>query len=211
MTFSSSANQNKYPFSLPELPYSKNDLMPYISSETLDFHHGKHHNTYVVNLNKLLETKSDMHDISLEEIVLKSEKDSSMSGVFNNAAQIWNHSFYWHCMKKNGGGEPSAEFKDILERDFGSFEKFVEDFKNAALTQFGSGWAWLVMNPDKTLEIVKTPNAGTPITNGQIPLMTCDVWEHAYYVDYRNKRPDYVSTFMAHLINWDFVEQNFNR
>ena len=211
MTFSSSANQNKYPFSLPELPYSKNDLMPHISSETLEFHHGKHHNSYVVNLNKLLESKLDMHDLSLEEIILKSEKDSSLTGIFNNAAQIWNHSFYWHCMRKGAVSEPSAEFKAVLERDFGSFEKFVEDFKNAALTQFGSGWAWLVMNSDKKLEIVKTPNAGTPITNDQVPLLTCDVWEHAYYVDYRNKRPDYVSTFMSHLINWNFVEKNFNR
>jgi Fe-Mn family superoxide dismutase len=200
-------NQITYPFILPDLPYEKSALLPHISEEALDFHHGKHHNAYVVNLNKLLENLPEIAQLSLEEIMLKCYHDSNMAGIFNNAAQIWNHSFYWHCMKPNGGGEPSEKLKSAIVENFGSFDKFVENFKQAAVSQFGSGWAWLVKNADGKLEIVKTSNAACPIVEGKVPLLTCDVWEHAYYIDYRNRRPDYVSVFMNELVNWDFVEK----
>jgi Fe-Mn family superoxide dismutase len=203
-------NQTTYPFILPELPYAKDALLPHISPEALDFHHGKHHNAYVVNLNKLLENLPEIAKLSLQEIMVKCYNDGNMVGIFNNAAQIWNHSFYWHCMKPNGGGTPSAKLQAALAENFDSFEKFVEDFKQAAITQFGSGWAWLVKNADGKLEIVKTANAACPITEGKVPLLTCDVWEHAYYIDYRNRRPDYVSVFMNELVNWDFVEEMMN-
>lgn len=199
MTFSDEANQTS-PFILPDLPYSKDDLAPHITAETLDFHHGKHHNTYVVNLNKLLNGKSPR---SLEEIILDSD-----GGVFNNAAQIWNHTFYWYSMKKNGGGSPNGDLASQIDKDFGSFDNFKAKFKEAGATQFGSGWAWLVWN-GSALEVVKTPNAETPITKNMLPLMTCDVWEHAYYIDFRNKRPDYLDTFLEHLVSWDFAEKNF--
>ena len=208
MIFSKEANQHQYPFILPALPYEKDALMPHISSETLEFHHGKHHNAYVVNLNKLLENLPEMHGMSLEEIMIKCYNDTKMAGVFNNAAQIWNHSFYWHCMIPNSGNQPSEYLKKRLTENFGSVEKFVEDFKQACVTQFGSGWAWLVSDDNGKLEIVKTSNAQCPITDGKTPLLTCDVWEHAYYIDYKNKRPDYVSIFINELVNWSFVEAN---
>jgi Fe-Mn family superoxide dismutase len=211
MTFSKEANQNKYPFTLPELPYSKDALMPHISPETLDFHHGKHHNAYVVNLNKLLENLPKIQDMSLEQIIVNCYNNNEMVGIFNNAAQIWNHSFYWHCMSPNNKIGPSENLKQKLIDNFGSFEKFVEDFKQVAISQFGSGWAWLVVNSDGKLEIVKTSNAACPITDGKVPLLTCDVWEHAYYIDYRNKRPDYVSVFMNELVNWNFVEEKLRQ
>jgi Fe-Mn family superoxide dismutase len=189
------------PFSLPELPYKKDALSPHISAETLEFHHGKHHNAYVTNLNKLLEGKAEASK-SLEEIILSSE-----GGVFNNAAQVWNHTFYWNCMKPNGGGRPTGDLADAITRDFGSFEKFREEFANAATTQFGSGWAWLVLEKGK-LAVTKTPNADLPMKHGQKALLTIDVWEHAYYIDFRNARPKYIDTFLEKLVNWDFVTQN---
>ncbi|AKT43892.1 superoxide dismutase [Chondromyces crocatus] len=189
------------PFTLPELPYAKDALAPHISAETLEYHHGKHHQAYVTNLNKLLEGKPD-HG-SLVDIILKAE-----GGLFNNSAQVWNHTFYWHCMKPGGGGEPTGELADAIKRDFGSFEKFREEFANAATTQFGSGWAWLVLDKDK-LAITKTGNADLPLKHGQKALLTIDVWEHAYYIDYRNARPKYIDTFLNHLVNWDFVTANF--
>jgi superoxide dismutase, Fe-Mn family len=189
------------PFSLPELPYAKDALAPHLTAETLEFHHGKHHNAYVVNLNKLLEGKPEAEK-SLEEIILGSE-----GGVFNNAAQIWNHTFYWSSMKPGGGGEPTGDLKAAIDRDFGSFAKFKEEFSAAAATQFGSGWAWLVVKDGK-LSVTKTANADLPMKHGQTALLTCDVWEHAYYIDYRNARPKYVETFLNHLANWDFAAAN---
>ena len=191
-------------FTLPDLPYESNALEPYISANTLSFHHGKHHNAYVVNLNKLIEG-TEHEKKSLEEII-----QSSDGGIFNNAAQVWNHTFYWHSMKKGGGGKPSGEIAKKIEADLGGYDKFKEAFAEAAKTQFGSGWAWLILNKSGKLEIVKTGNAETPIKNGQTPLLTIDVWEHAYYLDYQNKRPDYVTDFIEHLINWQFVEENLN-
>ena len=191
-------------FTLPELPYAKDALAPHLTAETLDLHHGKHHNAYVVNLNKLLDGKPEASK-SLEEIILSSD-----GGVFNNAAQIWNHTFYWKSMKPAGGGEPTGDLKAAIDRDFGSFAKFKEEFTTAATTQFGSGWAWLVLEKGK-LAITKTSNADLPMKHGQTALLTCDVWEHAYYVDYRNLRPKYVETFLTHLANWDFAAENLKK
>jgi Fe-Mn family superoxide dismutase len=193
-------------FTLPELPYAKNALEPHLSAETLEFHHGKHHAAYVNNLNGLI-PGTPFENASLEEIVAKSD-----GGIFNNAAQVWNHTFYWHCMAPNADKAPaSKELADKINADFGSLDKFKEEFSKAAATQFGSGWAWLVYNT-KTgkLEIVKTGNADTPLKQSHtVPLLTVDVWEHAYYVDYRNRRPDYVKTFVDSLVNWKFVAENF--
>jgi Fe-Mn family superoxide dismutase len=192
-------------FTLPTLPYDKNALAPHISAETLEYHHGKHHQAYVTNLNKLLEGKPEASK-SLEEIILSSD-----GGVFNNAAQVWNHTFYWSSMKPNGGGQPSGDLAAAIARDFGSFEKFAEQFSNAGATQFGSGWAWLVLNKDKKLEVTKTPNADLPMKHGQKALLTMDVWEHAYYIDYRNARPKYIETFLKSLANWDFALENLKK
>ncbi len=188
---------------LPELPYAKDALEPFISSKTLEFHHGKHHKTYVDNGNKLIEG-TDLANLPLEDIIKKVAGDPAKTGIFNNTAQVWNHSFYWKCMKPNGGGPPTGGIADKIKADFGSYEKFVEEFKNAGATQFGSGWAWLVVDGGK-LKVTKTPNAETPITQGLKPLLVVDVWEHAYYLDYQNRRPDYLATFVDKLINWDFV------
>lgn len=189
--------------SLPDLPYARNALEPYISQQTIDFHYGKHHNAYVENTNKLI-AGTDMENQDLEAIINKASKDSSMAGIFNNAAQVWNHSFYWNCMQPGGGGSPYGAIAERIISDFGSYEQFVEQFKNAGVTQFGSGWAWLVLKDNK-LEIMKTANADTPLAHGLKPLLTADVWEHAYYLDYQNRRPDYLGAFIKHLINWDFV------
>ncbi|MFH1242416.1 MAG: superoxide dismutase [Pseudomonadota bacterium] len=188
---------------LPELPYPKDALAPYISERTLDFHHGKHHNTYVVNTNKLIDG-TDLANETLEGIIKKTAGDSAKIGLFNNASQVWNHSFYWQSMKPKGGGRPTGPVANRINSDFGSYEKFAEEFKNAGLTQFGSGWAWLVLK-DGRLEILKTPNADSPLAHGLKPLLTVDVWEHAYYLDYQNRRADYLSAFVETLINWDFV------
>ncbi|MBF0272499.1 MAG: superoxide dismutase [Fe] [Magnetococcales bacterium] len=189
-------------FQLPPLPYAQNALEPHISAETLDFHHGKHHQTYVTNLNKLIEG-TDNQSKSLEEII-----KGSSGGLFNNAAQVWNHTFYWNCLSPNGGGAPTGALADAINAKFGSFEAFKEKFTATAIGTFGSGWAWLVKNGDGSLDLVSTSNAGTPMTEGKTALLTCDVWEHAYYVDFRNARPKYVEAFW-NLVNWEFVAQNF--
>lgn len=191
---------------LPELPFPKESLEPYISAKTIEFHYGKHHNTYVMNTNKLIEN-TVLEKLNLEEIILKTYGDNLKIGIFNNAAQVWNHSFYWQCIKPNGGNVPSGKIAERINLDFGNYQKFVNEFKNAAVTQFGSGWAWLVLENNK-LEIIKTSNADTPIAHNQKPLLTIDVWEHAYYLDYQNRRPDYVTNFIDKLINWDFVNSN---
>jgi Fe-Mn family superoxide dismutase len=195
-------------FNLPELPFAKNALEPHMSAQTFDFHHGKHHNTYVVNLNKLVEG-TEFENMALEEIVQKTAGDSAKAGIFNNAAQVWNHTFFWHSLSPNGGGAPSGELANRIASDFGSLDQFKEDFKNAGATQFGSGWAWLVEEAGQ-LRIVKTPNAETPITKGQKPLLCVDVWEHAYYLDFQNRRPDFIDSFLNNLVNWDFAAQNLS-
>lgn len=191
---------------LPDLPYAKDALEPHIGAKTLEIHHGKHHQAYVTNLNKLIEG-TDLASKSLEEIIKASAGDSAKAGIFNNSAQVWNHTFYWHSMKPNGGGKPSGEIAKKIDADFGSFDKFVEEFKTAGATQFGSGWAWLVLDGGK-LKVTKTPNADLPMVHGQTAILTMDVWEHAYYLDYQNRRPDYISTFLDKLVNWDFAEKN---
>jgi Fe-Mn family superoxide dismutase len=196
------------PINLPVLPYEKNALAPYISQQTIEYHYGKHHNAYVTNTNKLIEG-TDLSNQNLENIIKKTSKDTAMSSIFNNAAQVWNHSFYWACMQPGGGGPPSGVIAERIASDFRSYEKFAEQFKNAAATQFGSGWAWLILR-DNHLEIMKTSNADTPIAYGLKPLLTIDVWEHAYYLDYQNRRPDYLASFMEYLINWDFVNTQFS-
>ncbi len=189
------------PFTLPPLPYDVSALEPHLTKENLELHHGKHHNAYVVNLNKLLEGKPEASK-SLEDIILSSE-----GGMFNNAAQIWNHTFYWNSMKPKGGGEPSGALAAAIARDFGSFAKFKEDFTAAATTQFGSGWAWLVAEGGK-LKVTKTGNADLPMKYKQTALLTIDVWEHAYYPSFKNLRPKYIETFLASLANWDFAAAN---
>ena len=189
--------------SLPELPYGKDALAPIISANTLGFHYGKHHKAYVDNLNKLI-TGTDLEKKSLEEIIMISAKDSAKVGIFNNAAQIWNHSFYWQCLKKSGGGIPVGSVAAKINDTWGNYDKFTEELKNAGITQFGSGWAWLVLDGSQ-LKITKTTNADTPLAHGQKPLLTIDVWEHAYYLDYQNRRPDYLTAVIQNLINWDFV------
>jgi len=187
---------------LPPLPYAKNALEPHISAETLEYHYGKHHQTYVTNLNNLI-GGTEFENLSLEDIIRKSS-----GGIFNNAAQVWNHTFYWNSLKPNGGGEPGGALAEAIGKAFGSFDKFKEEFTKCAVGTFGSGWAWLVKNADGSLAIVSTGNAGCPLTAGQTPLLTCDVWEHAYYIDYRNARAKYVEGFW-NLVNWDFVAKNF--
>jgi superoxide dismutase, Fe-Mn family len=187
---------------LPDLPYAKDALAPTISAETIEYHYGKHHNTYVVNLNKLI-PGTEFENMSLEEIIKKSS-----GGIFNNAAQVWNHTFYWNCLSPKGGGEPSGELADAINKSFGSFANFKEKFTATSVGTFGSGWGWLVKNSDGTLALESTSNAGTPLKDNKKALLTCDVWEHAYYIDYRNARPNYVEAFWK-LVNWDFVSQNF--
>jgi Fe-Mn family superoxide dismutase len=191
---------------LPELPFAKNSLEPIISEKTLEFHHGKHHNAYVVNGNKLIEG-TELQNLTNEEIILKSAGDPAKAGIFNNSAQVWNHTFYWNCIKPNGGGSPTGKIAGLISDTWGSYEKFVEEFKTAATTQFGSGWAWLVLKEGK-LQIMKTGNADTPMVHGAKALLTIDVWEHAYYLDFQNRRPDYIAAYIEKLINWDFVNSN---
>jgi Fe-Mn family superoxide dismutase len=192
---------------LPPLPYGDDALAPHISAETISFHYGKHHQAYVDNLNKMIHG-TDMADASLEDIIHASAGDASKAGVFNNSAQVWNHTFYWNSMKPNGGGAPTGDIAAKIDEAFGSYDNFKSEFATAGATQFGSGWAWLVSNNGK-LEIRKTPNAETPLTEaGVTPLLTMDVWEHAYYLDYQNKRPAYMDTFLDKLVNWDFANAN---
>jgi Fe-Mn family superoxide dismutase len=200
------ANQQAFPFTLPNLPYADTALEPHMSAKTFSFHHKKHHNAYVTNLNKLLEN-SDLQSKSLEEIIVSSFNDASKAGIFNNAAQVWNHSFFWHSMKPNGGGAPHGEIADKITADFGSYEKFLDEFKVAATTQFGSGWAWLVLDEHGKLSVMKTGNADLPMVHKKKALLTIDVWEHAYYLDFQNVRPSYIETFLNHLVNWEFVNE----
>ena len=193
-------------FELPSLPYADTALEPYYSAKTFSFHHGKHHKAYVDNLNKLL-PGSPFENSSLEEIILAVAGDATKAGFFNNAAQVWNHTFFWHCMKPGGGGAPSGALAAKIDAAFGSYEKFAEQFKAAAVGRFGSGWAWLVLDGGE-LKIMSTPNAETPMTGGKKALLTVDVWEHAYYLDFQNRRPDFVQTFLDQLVNWDFVAEN---
>ncbi len=194
------------PFELEPLPYADDALAPCISSNTLSFHYGKHHQTYVNNLNKLVEG-SDMADMSLEEIIRSTAGDADKAAVLNNAAQVWNHSFYWKSMKPGGGGEPEGDLKVRIEQDLGGADEVRKALATAGATQFGSGWAWLALDGDK-LVVTKTTNADTPIAHGVHPLITVDVWEHAYYLDYQNRRPDYLADFIGKLINWDFAAEN---
>ena len=189
-------------FELPPLPYAQNALQPHISSETLEYHYGKHHKTYVAKLNTLV-VGTEYENMSLEEIITH----ANPGGIFNNAAQVWNHTFYWHCLSPEGGGEPSGKLADAINSAFGSFAEFKKAFTDSAINNFGSGWTWLVKNKDGTLSIINTSNAGCPLTEGQTPLLTVDVWEHAYYIDYRNARPSYMDAFWA-LVNWAFVADN---
>lgn len=188
---------------LLKLPYEKDALAPHISAETLDFHYEKHYAGYVKNLNGLI-AETELAEEKLENIIQKTYTDDSKSAIFNNAAQAWNHSFYWQSIKPNGGGDPSGAIAKKLKSDLGGYDKFVEEFKKAGVSQFGSGWAWLVLRGGK-LEVIKTSNADTPIADGLKPLLTVDVWEHAYYLDYQNRRDDYLDMYIKNLINWDFV------
>jgi Fe-Mn family superoxide dismutase len=187
---------------LPPLPYAKDALQPHISAETLEFHYGKHHQAYVTNLNNLIKG-TDFENASLEDIIKKSS-----GGVFNNSAQVWNHTFFWNCMSPNGGGAPTGAVADAINKKWGSFDKFKEEFTKSCVTNFGSGWTWLVKKTDGSVDIANTSNAGTPLTGDDKPLLTCDVWEHAYYIDYRNARPKFVEAFW-NVVNWDFVAKNF--
>ncbi len=187
-------------FDLPALPYEMNALEPYISTTTMEYHYGKHHRTYVENLNKLVKD-TEFAAMSLEDVVKNTVDNPSYALIFNNAAQAWNHAFFWNCMSPNGGGRPEGELLKKIERDFGSYENFRQEFKNAATSQFGSGWAWLAEKDGKLL-VLKTANADTPLAHGMKPLITIDVWEHAYYLDYQNRRVDFVDAFLDHLVNW---------
>lgn len=193
-------------YELPALPYSYTALEPYISKNTLEFHHDKHHAAYVNKFNAAVDG-TELANKSLEDVIKVLSEDATQVGVYNNAAQAWNHTFYWNSMKPNGGGQPTGTLAEKIKSDFGSFEQFVEAFKTAGATQFGSGWAWLVLE-NGTLKVTKTLNADNPLIYNQTPLMTMDVWEHAYYLDYQNKRPDYITAFLEHLVNWDFAAKN---
>ena len=192
---------------LPELPYAKDALAPVISAETIEYHHGKHHAAYVNKLNELIAGKP-LEGLPLEEVIKKTWKQTNEVPVFNNAAQVWNHTFYWNCLAPKGGGEPTGAVAQAIDKAFGDFKTFKEKFSAAAVGRFGSGWAWLVKSADGGVVIETTPNAETPMADGKTCLLTCDVWEHAYYVDYRNARPKYVEEFWK-LVNWDFVNKNF--
>ena len=192
---------------LPDLPYPKEALAPVISAKTLEFHHGKHHKTYVETTNKLI-SGTEMENADLETIIKKSVGDRAKTGLFNNSAQVWNHTFFWNCMKPNGGGAPNGPIADKIKGVWGDYKKFAEELKNAGVTQFGSGWAWLVVD-GRDLKITKTANADTPIAHNLKPLLTIDVWEHAYYLDYQNRRADFLAAVIEKLINWDFVNANF--
>jgi Fe-Mn family superoxide dismutase len=202
------ANQTQFPFILPELPYDSGSMEPYMTSKTFSFHHGKHHQAYVTNLNKLIESH-DLAKKDLEDIISETFHNEQQKGIFNNAAQIWNHTFFWHSMKPKGGGKPHGKLEAQINKDFGSYDKFKEEFKNAGVAQFGSGWVWLAFDGVK-LSIVKTANADLLFTKNLGAIITSDVWEHAYYIDYQNRRVDYLTIFLDHLINWEFGEDNFN-
>ncbi len=192
-------------YELPPLPYDYNALDPYISAKTLEFHHDKHHAAYVTNYNNLIKD-TDLADKPIEEVIKATYNDSAKTGIFNNGAQAWNHTFFWNSLKPGGGGTPTGAVAEKINADFGSYDNFKEEFKKAATTQFGSGWAWLVLD-NGTLKVINSPNAVNPIALGHTPLLTLDVWEHAYYLDYQNKRPDFIEAFISNLLNWDLVNQ----
>jgi len=196
-------------FTLPDLPYPYDALAPYMGKETLELHHDKHHQAYVTNLNNLI-AGTDLEGKSLEEVIKASYGDTAKAGIFNNAGQHWNHNLFWRVMKKGGGGKPGGQLLTRIEKDFGSFEAFVDQFKQAAVTQFGSGWGWLAVDGDK-LKVIKTPNGENPLVHNMKPLLGVDVWEHAYYLDYRNRRPDYVAAFLNNLVNWGEVEAELSK
>jgi len=196
-------------FTLPPLPYAEDALDPYISKNTLFYHYTKHHLGYAQKLNDMAKTHN-LIGLSLEEMIKKTYNNPELTSVFNAAAQTWNHSFYWASMKKNGGGLPAGAIKDLIDKTFGSFEAFKKQFMEAGTNLLGSGWVWLVQDKDKTLRIVATGNADLPLVHDQTPLLTCDIWEHAYYLDYQNRRRDYVEVFLDHLVNWDFANQNLS-
>ena len=191
-------------FELPKLDYKNDALSPIMSQETLELHHGKHHQTYITNLNNFIKN-TEMKDMSLDKIILKSYNDKSMVGIFNNASQHWNHNLFWKCMKPNGGGKIPPKLEKRLISDFGSIEQFKIDFKQAGITQFGSGWCWLSISNDK-LMVTKTPNAVNPLVSNMVPILGCDVWEHSYYIDFRNRRPEYLDKFIENLVNWEYVD-----
>ena len=191
-------------FELPKLDYKNDALSPIMSQETLELHHGKHHQTYITNLNNFTKD-TEMKDMSLDKIILKSYNDKSMVGIFNNASQHWNHNLFWKCMKPNGGGKIPPKLEKRLISDFGSIEQFKIDFKQAGITQFGSGWCWLSISNDK-LMVTKTPNAVNPLVSNMVPILGCDVWEHSYYIDFRNRRPEYLDKFIENLVNWEYVD-----
>jgi Fe-Mn family superoxide dismutase len=195
-------------FELPKLDYAKNSLAPIMSEETLDLHHGKHHQAYITNLTNLIKD-TDMLKMTLEEIIINSSKDKSKTGIFNNASQHWNHLLFWKCMKPNGGGAMPSKLKERVINDFGNVEEFKKQFIHAGVTQFGSGWSWLSIYNGK-LVINKTPNAENTLIHNMKPILGCDLWEHSYYVDYKNRRPEYLENFFEKLINWDFVESNLD-
>ena len=191
-------------FELPNLPYAKDALEPVISKETIEYHYGKHHQTYITNLNNFIKD-TEMEKMSLADVIMNSSKDNSKAGIFNNASQHWNHNLFWKCMKPNGGGNIPPKLEKRLISDFGSVEKFKTDFKQAGITQFGSGWCWLSISNGK-LVVTKTANADNPLVENMKPILGCDVWEHSYYIDYRNRRPEYLDKFVDNLINWEFVD-----
>ena len=195
-------------FELPKLDYNNSALSPIMSEQTLDLHHGKHHQTYITNLNNFIKD-TDMSKMSLEEIIVSSSKDKSKAGIFNNASQHWNHIMFWKCMKPNGGGAMPEKLKKRIEADFGSADEFKKQFIQAGITQFGSGWCWLSISNGK-LVVSKTPNAENPLIHNMKPILGCDVWEHSYYVDYRNRRPEYLENFFEKLVNWEFVESQLD-
>jgi Fe-Mn family superoxide dismutase len=197
-------------YELPPLPYDYTALEPHISKRTLEFHHDKHHAAYVNNFNAAAKG-TELDALPIEAVIKSVAKDPAKATVFNNAAQAWNHTFYWHSLKANGGGQPTGELAKKIDADLGGFAKFTEAFKQAAATQFGSGWAWLVLEPSGKLAVTKTSNADTPIAHGQTALLTIDVWEHAYYLDYQNKRPDYIATFLDKVVNWEFAAKNLSK
>ncbi|NLF11315.1 MAG: superoxide dismutase [Anaerolineaceae bacterium] len=196
-------------FELPPLPYPADALEPHMSAQTFSFHHGKHHKAYVDNLNKLI-AGTDLENKPLEEIIRRTANDPAKVGVFNNGAQVWNHTFYWQCMKPGGGGQPTGELSGLIDQAFGGYHGFVEQFKGTSVGRFGSGWGWLVLE-NGGLKVVSTQNADNPLTKNQVPLLTVDVWEHAYYLDYQNRRPDFVQAFLDHMVNWDFVAENLRQ
>ncbi len=195
-------------FTLPPLPYDKSALEPHISAQTLEFHHGKHHQAYVTKTNELV-AGTPLEGKPLEDVIVAAWNDKNQV-LFNNAAQVWNHTFFWSCMSPNGGGKPTGKLAQQIEKDFGSYEKFAEAFKQAGVTQFGSGWAWLVADASGKLSVTKTPNAELPMVTGNTAILTCDVWEHAYYLDYQNRRPDFLTTFLEKVVNWEFAAENYD-